>query len=155
MKRKLENGEEEKELVLDTEDEATPSAMVEAEAKAGEPVAAATPEAAAGLVGPPPPSAPQADPLTQIGAEAPDELAAEEKPPEGDPASPRSDDALDPGLMDLFREARNEVQDTTLASDLPDIPIQELLGDLVSISRRLGISPQARSKPNEPREGGK
>jgi hypothetical protein len=153
MKRKLENGEEEKELVLDTD--GADEASVEAVAETGGPGTAPTPDALAGLVGPPPPSAPQADPLTQIGAEAPYELAAEEKPPEGDPASPRSDDTLDPGLMDLFREAKNEVQDTTLASDLPDIPIQELLDDLVSISRRLGISSQARPKPNELREGGK
>lgn len=147
-KRKPEDGEEEKELALDTD--GAGKASPEAEPGAAPPV-----DALAGLVGPPPPSAPQEDPLTQLSAEAPGELAAIEKPPESDPTSPGPDDALDAGLMDLFREAKNEVQDTTLASELPDIPIQELLGDLVSISRRLGISPQARAKSNELREGDK
>jgi hypothetical protein len=155
MKPKPEDGAEEKELVLDTEDEATPSATVEAEAKAGESAAAATPEAAAGLDGQTPPSAAEADPLAQFRAEAAGEIAAGDEAPEGAPASPQPDDALDPDLLDIFREAKNEVEESTLASELPDIPIQELLGDLVSISQRLGISPQARPKPNELREGGK
>ena len=68
------------------------------------------------------------------------------------------------GLMDLFREAKNEVQESTLASELPDIPIQDLLGDLVSVSRRLGVKPRPRLEPNpgqagkralEPDKGGK
>ena len=162
MKRKLENGEEEKELVLDTDgaDEASPEEMVEAEAKAGEPVAAATPEAAAGLEGQTLPSAADADPLAQFRAEAAGEIAAGDEAPEGDPASPQPDDALDSDLFDIFREAKNEVQESTLASDLPDIPIQELLGDLVSISQDLGITPRVRAKPNprpshELGEGGK
>ena len=155
MKRKPEDGAEEKELVLDTEDEATPSAMVEAEAKSAEPVAAATPEAAAGLEDRTLPSAAEADPLAQFRPDGPGQIAAGEEAPEGAPASPQPDDALAPDLFDIFREAKNEVEESTLASELPDIPIQELLGDLVSISRRLGVSPQARARPNELREGDK
>jgi hypothetical protein len=150
MKRKPEDGAEEKELVLDTEDEATPSAMVEAEAKAGEPEAAATPEAAAGLEGQTLPSAAEADPLAQFRPDGPDQIAAGDEAPEGAPASPQPDDALAPDLFDIFREAKNEVEESTLASEMPDIPIEELLGDLVSISRRLGVSPQARAKRDPP-----
>jgi len=158
MKRKPEDGAEEKELVVDTADEATPSTTVEAEAKAGEPVAAATPEAAAGLEGPSTssgqdrtlPSAAEADPLAQFRPDGPGEIVGGDEAPEGAPASPQPDDALDPDLLDIFREAKNEVEESTLASEMPDIPIEELLGDLVSISRRLGVSPQARAKRDPP-----
>lgn len=162
MRRKPENGEEEKELILDTDadDEDAVEEMDEAEAETGGPAGAPTLAAGAGPSDQTDASALRADPLAQISAEAASEPAAAEKPPDGDPASPPAQDSLDDGLLDLFREAKNEVQETTLGSELPDIPIQELLGDLVSISRRLGIPSEVRAKPNphpsrEVRQGGK
>ena len=162
MRRKSENGEEEKELILDTdaEDEDAVEEMDEAEAETGGPPGAPTLAAVAGPSDQTDASALRADPLAQISAEAAGEPAAAEKPPDGDPASPQTQDSLDDSLLDLFREAKNEVQETTLGSELPDIPIQELLGDLVSISRRLGIPSKVRAKPNphpsdDLNEGGK
>jgi hypothetical protein len=70
----------------------------------------------------------------------PDEPLAQESP-EGTAPPSKPDDLFDGGLMDLFREAQNEVEESTLATDLPDIPMEDLLSDLVSVSRRLGIEP--------------
>ena len=160
-KPKPEDGAEEKELVLDTEAEAI--LVPEAETESAEPAAGASLEALAGLEGlstssgqdQPPPFAAEADPLAQLRTEAPDQIAAGDEAPTDAPASPQPDDALDPDLLDIFREAKNGVEESPLASELPDIPIQELLGDLVSISRRLGVSPQARPRPKELREDDK
>ena len=140
MKRKAENGEEEKELVLETdaEEEAPAEETTEAEADAptaGSAQVAATPD----------------DPLAQLRAEAAAEVVPEETPVEGGAPAPTLDDPLDPGLLDLFREAKNEVQESTLASELPDIPIQDLLGDLVSVRQELGMRPEARPAPSPPK----
>jgi len=138
-RHKPENAEEEDDLVSNTD--------AAEEGSTREPTGAATgastdsPAQAGGVP-------PTDDPLAQMRADAAAEIAAAENPPEGAPASPKPDDVLDAGLMDLFREAKNEVQESTLASELPDIPIQDLLGDLVSVSRRLGVKPRPRLKPN-------
>ena len=155
MRRKPENGEAEQELVLDTDaqEEASAQEMTEAEAETVASAAAATPEPAAGPAAQAEAIPPPDDPLAQIRAEAPGEIAAGEEPPEGDPASPQPDDSLDPDLLDLFREAKNEVQEGTLASELPDIPIQDLLSDLVSVSQGLGITRRARAEPNQGKTG--
>lgn len=94
------------------------------------------------------------DPPAQA-AEATAEVAAAEDPLAG-VLSPQPGDALDPGLMDLFREAKDEAEEATLASQLPDIPIQELLGDLVSVSQRLGVKPRPHPElsPDEAGESG-
>jgi hypothetical protein len=160
LNRKSESGEEEKELILDTdaEGQAPAQEMTEAEAKAGAsldaPTAAAAAEAAAQTEAP----APAGDLLAQISAEATSEIEAAEKTPENDPGSPQGDDSLDPDLLALFREAKNEIVETTLASELPDIPMQDLLSDLENVSQRLGITPRARADPShdkaqDPRAG--
>ena len=138
-RRKPENAEEEDELLLDADAAAEDSIREIAEAETG--ASTDSPAQAGGVP-------PTDDPLAQMRADAAAEIAAAENPPEGAPASPKPDDVLDAGLMDLFREAKNEVQESTLASELPDIPIQDLLGDLVSVSRRLGVKPRPRLKPN-------
>lgn len=153
-RRKPENAEEEDELVLDRDAAEEDSIREITEAETG---ASTDSPAQAGAV------PPADDPLAQMRADAAAEVAAAENPPEGAPASPQPVDALDAGLMDLFLEAKNEVQESTLASELPDIPIQDLLGDLVSVSRRLGVKPRPRLEPNpgqagerglEPHQGG-
>jgi hypothetical protein len=118
------DGEEEEELVLDTD---TEEELVE-EAAEAEPAPAA--------------AAPPSDPLAQIRADADNETAAG-KTPEGDAPPPQPDDSLDASLLELFREAKNEVEESTLASELADIPIQDLLSDLVSVSQELGVTPRA------------
>jgi len=90
---------------------------------------------------------PQGDLLVEIDAEADGEADAGGRAPENGAASPEADEPLDPSLLELFAEARNEVQESALASELPDIPIQELLSELVSLSQRLGIAPPARAEP--------
>ena len=140
VRRKPKTGEENKELVLDTDAEAqapiqeTTDAEGKAEASADTSTPDATPEAAAPDQEEEP--APEGDLLVQIGAEADSEIEAEEKALE-------EDDALDPDLIDIFREAKNEVEESTLASELENIPTQDLLSDLVSVSRRLGKLPRA------------
>ena len=139
----------EDDLLLDTDEEDDDGALV-AEAGAGPDQAAMAP--------------PLDDPLGQIFADAANEISAEEKSAEGGAPPAKPDDPLDASLMDLFREAKKEVEEDTLASELENIPIQDLLGDLVSVSQELGIKPRirpstqertARNRDSEPDEGGK
>lgn len=125
-RHKSEDGEEEEELVLDTDSEEQEPAQEAAEA---EPAPAA--------------AVPPSDPLAQIRADADNETAAGKTPSEGDAAPSQPDDSLDASLLELFREAKNEVEESTLASELADIPIQDLLSDLVSVSQELGATPRA------------
>lgn len=144
MKGKSEAGEEEKELVLDTEAEAesdAPAGPLVTEVKPTPEVKTAEPAVDAPEGAP----APRGDLLARIGAEADAEIAAEEAAAteetdatEGKP--PSEDDELDPELLDIFRDARNEVEESTLASELEDISAQELLNDAVGVGHRLGIS---------------
>ena len=138
-RRKPENGEAEDELAF------------EAEEDPGQETAEAALEAASGAPADAGPILAPDDPLAQMRAEAAAETGAAETPSEGAAPSPNLDDPLDAGLMDLFREAKNEVQESTLASDLEDIPIQDLLSDLVSVSQDLGITPRVRAKPRQDR----
>jgi hypothetical protein len=152
-RRKPENGEEEDELVFDTdgEEEDSGQEMAEATAGTGTSADAAAPDAAASPVAQAGPILTPNDPLAQMRADAAGEAAAAQTPFEGAAPAPQPDDPLDAGLMDLFREAKNEVQESTLASELPDIPIQDLLSDLVSVSECLGITPRVRAKPRQDR----
>ena len=154
-RRKPENAEEEDELVLDREAAEEDSIREITEAETGP--STDSPAQAGGVP-------PADDPLAQMRADAAAEGAAAENSPEGATASPQPVDALDASLMDLFLEAKNEVQEITLGSELPDIPIQDLLSDLVSVSEDLGITPRVRAKPRqdraldsglEPDQGGK
>jgi hypothetical protein len=146
VRRKPKSGEEDKELVLDTDagasaPDAAAVAEVPTQEEATAPDAAVEAEAPAQEEAP----APEGDLLTQIGAEADNEVEAEEKASE-------EDDPLDPDLVDIFREAKNEVEEITLASELEDIPTHDLLTDLVSVRRRLSIAARDRAKPNEGRK---
>jgi hypothetical protein len=142
--RKPKSGEENRELVLDTEAEAQAPAQdetgaeVEAEAPADTPTADAAPTEGEA-------PAPEGDLLTRIGAEADSEIEAEDGPPQ-------EDDPLDPELLDIFREAKNEVLESTLASELEDIPAQDLLTDLMGVSRQLGTALRARARPDKGRK---
>jgi len=141
LRRKPESGEEEKELVLDTD--AEPQALAQDTPEAEE--EADTPSEGEAL-------APEGDLMTQIGAEADAEIAAEEETPETEGGSPQAGDSLDPDLLDIFRAAKNEVQESTLASELEDIPAQDLLSDLVGVSHRLRAMPRARAEPGQDRK---
>jgi LysM repeat protein len=103
LRREPESGEEEKELVLDTDAE----------------------------------------------AQAPAQEA-----PEAEGSSPQVGDSLDTNLLDPFGDARNEVEESTPASGLADIPIQDLLSDLVGVSHRLRTTPPACDVAAEPDEEG-
>jgi len=91
--RKPDSGEEERELVLDTdaETQAPDQDGTEAEARA-----------------------PEGDLVIQMGAEA---------------------------------DGETEAEDSTPAPEPEDIPVQDLLSDLVGVSRRLGVAPRARTEP--------
>jgi LysM repeat protein len=133
LKGKPGTGSEERELVLDTE--------VEEEAPAGE-ESGAEPEAEAAAEA----AVPEGVVLVQIGVEADSEAKAEVGPSQ-------EDDSLDPGLVDVFRDAEKEAQEIPPASELQDIPIEELLSDLVGVSRRLGITPRAQPEPARDEDG--
>jgi len=84
---------------------------------------------------------PQDNLLAQIGAEADAELATEEAAA-AEGGSPSEKDELDPELLDIFRDARNEVQESSFAAELEDISAQQLLDDLAGVSQRLGVPPR-------------
>jgi hypothetical protein len=130
--RNKENDEKERELVLDTDTE--PQALAQDTPAEGEA------------------PAPEGDLLAQIGAEANAEIAAEEGAPEAEGGSPQGGDSLDPDLLDIFRAAKDEVQESTLASELEDIPAQDLLSDLVGISHDLRAMPRAHAEPDQDRK---
>jgi LysM repeat protein len=85
------------------------------------------------------------------GGDPPAELAVEGHtkagPSENGAASPEVDEPLDPGLVRLFLEANAEAEASVTASELPDIPIQDLLNELVSLSRSLGIERPYHAEP--------
>ena len=63
--------------------------------------------------------------------------------PEAEGVLPQEDDPLDPNLLDIFHAAKNEVEESTPPSGLADIPVQDLLSDLVGVSHRLRATPLA------------
>ncbi len=139
-KRKRENDEEEKELVLDTEAEEQAPDQDDSDAKVKAEGDAPLEEKA---------SAPGGDLLTEIGAEADSEIEAEETALGGEGGPSQADDSLDAGLLDIFRDAKEEVGETTLASELEDVPVQDLLNDLLGLRHHLGVGPQARAETGE------
>jgi len=145
LRRKPESDEEEKELVLDAdaEEEAFAQDIIEAEEEAPQSAAeAATPTAEEA-------PAPAGDLLAQLGAEADAEIEAEKEAPGTEGGSPQGGDSLDPDLLDIFRSAKEEVQESTLASELEDIPAQDLLSDLVGVSHRLRTMPRSHAGPGQ------
>jgi hypothetical protein len=148
LRRQDESGEEEKELALDTD--AEPQALAQDTPEAEEKAPESAPEADTPTEGEAP--APEGDLLAQIGAETDAETKAEEEAPETEGGSPQADDSLDPDLLDIFRSAKNEVQESTLASELDDIPAQDLLIDLVGVSHRLRAMPRPPAEPDQDRK---
>jgi len=141
-KRKPENAEEEDDLLSDADTAEEDSVRDVTEAATG---ASTDPPAQTGVV-------PADDPIAQMRADAAAEAAAAENPLEGAPATPQAGD-LESSLLDIFTEAKEEMEEATLASQLPDIPIQELLGDLVTLSQCLGVKPRPRLSVSPLEEG--
>jgi LysM repeat protein len=65
--------------------------------------------------------------------------------PEAEGVLPQEDDPLDPNLLDIFHAAKNEVEESTPPSEA-DIPVQDLLSDLVGVSHRLHATPRVRAE---------
>lgn len=94
---------------------------------------------------------PEPDPLAGIqadamAADAADALSLAGAPAEGAAGGVPPD--LGSDLLDVFREAKQENEEGSLASELEDVSIGDLLGDVMGISSRLGIKPtQRREEP--------
>src|SRR4030042_2076331 len=88
----------------------------------------------------------EGDPLVELGAKVGSEADTGGRLPLNG-AAPETDEPLDPALVRLFLEANAEAQESLAASELPDIPIQDLLNELVSLGRCLGLEPPARAQP--------
>ena len=84
------------------------------------------------------------DLIPEIGAPA--DSSPRGRPPENGAAALETDEPLDPALEQLFREANAEAQEAALASELPNIPVRELLNELVALGRSLGIEPSAHAE---------
>jgi hypothetical protein len=138
LRRRPERDEEEKELVLDAD--AEEEALAQGTIEADTPTEGEAP-------------APAGDLLAQIGAEADAEIKAEaeaeKEAPGTEGGSPQGGDSLDPDLLDIFRSAKEEVEESTLASELEDIPAQDLLSDLVGVSHRLRAMPRSHAEPGQ------
>ncbi|KPK46946.1 MAG: hypothetical protein AMJ77_04720 [Dehalococcoidia bacterium SM23_28_2] len=143
-KRKRESDGEEKELVLDTEAEEQAPDQDDSDAEVKTEAAAegdAPPEEKA--------SAPEGDLLGQIGAEADSEIEAGEAALEAEGGASKEDDSLDPDLADIFRDAKEEVEEGTLAAELENVPVQDLLNDLLGLGHHLGIGSRGRAETGE------
>jgi len=111
-----------------------------ARADAPPPEPPSAPDTPGGAAPEPVPVAPaQTDPLAGLGTEDPQSGG------EGAGASP----GLDSDLLDVFRDVKEEVDESSLASQLEDIPISDLLGDVVGISSRLGVKAPRRQEPSQ------
>jgi LysM repeat protein len=86
---------------------------------------------------------PDEDLTFQMGA--PVDSNPRERPPEI-VAALDADEPLDPALEQLFLEANAEAAESALVSEPPDIPMRELLNELVALGRSLGIEPSAHAE---------
>jgi LysM repeat protein len=85
---------------------------------------------------------------TDAEGQAPAQNTSEaEVEPEASPDTPAPEGTL---MVQIGTEADNETtaEETTPASEPTDIPIQDLLSDLVGVSRRLGVTPRAPTTPD-------
>lgn len=128
----------EKELVLDTGrgDSSAPGAQAPPES---EPASSNSDEPVVDLDAAAPQSAPPADLFAELSAQADKEMAEQEQLAAGEPST--DDDELDPGLLDIFRDAKSEVEESSLAADLENVPARAILDDIRGISQGLGIPP--------------
>ncbi len=60
------------------------------------------------------------------------------------------DDSLDLDLLDIFRDAKKETEEGSLAAEVEDIAIGDLLSDLVGIGGELGVSLKAAAPEPDP-----
>jgi murein DD-endopeptidase MepM/ murein hydrolase activator NlpD len=95
------------------------------------------------------------DPLAALGAPSP--VAADGAAPadsEGSQPKDPFDDALDMDLLDIFRDAKKETEEGSLAGQVEEVSIADLLGDVETIRSRLGIkarpAPPPEPEPKEP-----
>lgn len=105
----------------------------------GPAVAAPGPEPVADTGAQPEPEAIPSQPEDPLAAAQAAVNEAESQPAEG----------MDPNLLDIFRDAKQETEEGSLASEVEEVPIRDLLSDLWSIGRRLGVRP-ASQRPQEP-----
>jgi LysM repeat protein len=86
-----------------------------------------------------PPDFLRKDATAESGAESSGatEVPAADPQPAGEG---KADDALSPDLLDIFRDAKNDVAETGLASEVEDVSLDSLLADLESVSKGLGLS---------------
>jgi hypothetical protein len=138
LKGKHDDPDAEKELVLDTgtADDSAPEPQSSLEPESAPPVADEAVEIASNEEEAPPPP-PEDNLLAQISAQADKEMAEQEELAAG--ATSPDDDTLDPSLLDIFKDAKTEVEEGSLAADLEDIPAREVLEEMRAISRGLGI----------------
>jgi hypothetical protein len=150
-KGKHDDPDSEKELVLDTGADGDSSPEAQSPPEPG-PAPAASEEAAteipADQVEQP---ASQDNFLAEISAQASKEMAEQEQPADGAPS--QDDDALDPGLLDIFKDARTEVEEGCLAADLENIPAQEILEEMRAVSHGLGIPPNGLGRSHDDKAG--
>ncbi len=128
-------------------------AMERMRARFDAPEPSPAPEAPAVLSQQTPAPAPVADPLQGLQSDAPP--GVQQEAPVLAPDDPLADvaeaaaapeDPMDPGLLDIFRDAKEETEEGSLASEVENVAIGDLMSDLMSISNRLGISPAARKR---------
>lgn len=140
-----------------------PPTAAEPRATAPEPPAAAPPPAQP-VSEPPAPAAPE-DPLAALSTEAPQPESQTPVIPEvpdpstaGEAAPQDGGDALaglagvadaegGDDLLDIFRDAKDETEEGSLVKELDNVPISELLTDVVSLSQQLGVTPSGNRKP--------
>lgn len=130
-------------------------ALEQMRARRATPEETALPQAAAPLVEPAAPPAPAGDggeerTTPQAAAEREDPLAAAEAAVAEANAAPTGEE-LDPDLLDIFRDAKQEAEEGSLASEVEEVSIQDLLSELRGVSQRLGVKVSPRRAPEPER----
>ncbi|MFQ5382762.1 MAG: LysM peptidoglycan-binding domain-containing protein, partial [Dehalococcoidia bacterium] len=112
----------------------------------------------AGDASPDAPPDPAADAQTGTATDTPGESAAPPNEPDaaddalaglGDSDEEESSD----DLLDIFKEAKEEVEESSLTAGLDDIPIVDLMSDVSSMSKHLGVAPKPPNVKRVPATG--
>jgi hypothetical protein len=147
MKKPVTNGSTRSESMKRAREEAMEQMRLRLE-EAAQPPPVVLPQATAPADEEPVP--PAADPLAGLAdiSAASAEAADGERPgatPSGE--TPAVDDAFDSSLLDIFRDAKKETEEGTLAAEVEDVAIADLLGDIRGIGSRLGVKPRPVVEP--------
>jgi len=67
--------------------------------------------------------------------------------------APTEEEAADGDLLDIFRDAKNEVVENSLASEVDHVSIADLMKDLAGITVDLGVKPRVRATEPAPGPG--